>query len=280
MSKRRRGGLHDRWARLRFSVIGPLLASPPARGELHAAFEALAGKTWIHPATEEPACFAVPTLERWFYAARSAGDDPVAALRKRVRSDAGAHPSLGPAVRTALRAQYDAHRTWSCQLHADNLEVVCEDNPELGTCPSYWTVRRYMKDTGLFKQRRSPNAKTPGAAIARERLENYEVRSYEATRVHGLWHSDFHDGSRRYEEFLSGDLIRQVEARYRVIPGREARGITGISMGGYGAWSLAAAKPDHWSALVPLAGGGEAEWAERFTRLLPEAWRRFTGERA
>ncbi len=25
---------------------------------------------------------------------------------------------------------------------------------------------------------------------------------------------------------------------------------------------------------------GEAEWAERFTRLLPEAWRRFTGERA
>ena len=206
MSKQRRGGLHDRWARLRFSVIGPLLASPPARGELHAALEALASKTWIHPATEEPASFAVPTLERWFYAARRAGDDPVAALRKKVRSDAGEHRSLEPAVRTALRAQYDVHRTWSCQLHADNLEVVCEQNPELGTCPSYWTVRRYMKDTGLFRQRRIPKAKTPGAAIARERLENYEVRSYEATHVHGLWHSDFHDGSRKVVT-RSGELL-------------------------------------------------------------------------
>jgi putative transposase len=196
MSKQRRGGLHDRWARLRFSVIGPLLASPPQRGELHAALEALASKTWIHPATEEPASFAVPTLERWYYAARRAGDDPVLALRKKVRSDAGEHRSLGSDVRAVLRAQYDAHRTWSCQLHADNLEVVCEENPELGTCPSYWTVRRYMKETGLFKQRRVPNANRAGAAAARDRLENYEVRSYEATHVDALWHTDFHDGSK------------------------------------------------------------------------------------
>jgi hypothetical protein len=32
---------------------------------------------------------------------------------------------------------------------------------------------------------------------ARERLEACEVRSYEATHVHGLWHSDFHFGSRK-----------------------------------------------------------------------------------
>lgn len=34
----------DRWARLRFSIIGPLLAAPPAAGELQAALTQLAVK--------------------------------------------------------------------------------------------------------------------------------------------------------------------------------------------------------------------------------------------
>lgn len=39
--------------------------------------------------------------------------------------------------------------------------------------------------------------------------------------------------------------------------------LTGWSMGGYGAWSLAAADPKRWSAVVPVAGGGKAEWAPK-----------------
>ena len=39
----------ERWARLRFAVIGPLLASPPARGELQEAFRELAQQQWRHP---------------------------------------------------------------------------------------------------------------------------------------------------------------------------------------------------------------------------------------
>lgn len=195
MSERRRGSLHDRWAQLRFSVVGPLLASPPEHGELRATLEALAQKPWLHPVTDEPVRFAVPTLERWLYCARNA-DDPIGALRKKVRIDAGGHRALSREAGVALRAQYDAHRTWSYQLHADNLEVVCGSTPALGPCPSYATVRRYMKDAGMLKQRRIPNANRPGAILAKQRLESFEVRSYEATHVHGLWHSDFHDGSR------------------------------------------------------------------------------------
>ena len=37
--------------------------------------------------------------------------------------------------------------------------------------------------------------------------------------------------------------------------------LTGWSMGGYGAWSLAAAFPKRWSAVAPLAGGGKPELA-------------------
>jgi hypothetical protein len=49
---------HERWANLRHSIIGALLAAPPRRGELRAAIEALADKTYRHPITGEPVRFA------------------------------------------------------------------------------------------------------------------------------------------------------------------------------------------------------------------------------
>jgi len=198
MKGTRDGSIHERWAELRFAIVGPLLASPPVRGELARKLELLSQQTWIHPATGEPVRFSVPPIERWLHKARRAGFDRVGALRKRVRKDSGTHPSLSLTLRSALREQYEAHPTWSYQLHADNLLVVCEEDPGLGECPSYTTLRRYMKTSGLVKQRCAPaNAiDTPGAERARERLRTSEVRSYEATHVHGLWHTDFHDGSR------------------------------------------------------------------------------------
>ena len=42
-----------RWARFRFSVVGPLLAAPPEPGELRARLEELAGRSWRHPTTGE-----------------------------------------------------------------------------------------------------------------------------------------------------------------------------------------------------------------------------------
>ena len=51
--------VHERWAHLRFSVVGPLLAAPSARGELQSALEALAAKSWLHPVTGAPTQFGV-----------------------------------------------------------------------------------------------------------------------------------------------------------------------------------------------------------------------------
>lgn len=42
---------------------------------------------------------------------------------------------------------------------------------------------------------------------------------------------------------------------YRIDPRRVA--LVGWSMGGYGAWSLGAAYPERWSAVVPISGGGD-----------------------
>lgn len=54
----------DRWARLRFSIIGPLLAAPPSNGELQVALKSLAAKTWRHPLADQEIRFGVSTLER------------------------------------------------------------------------------------------------------------------------------------------------------------------------------------------------------------------------
>ena len=60
----------DRWARLRFSIIGPLLAAPPAPGEVHDALATLAARTWRHPVSALDVRFGLSTIERWYYAAR------------------------------------------------------------------------------------------------------------------------------------------------------------------------------------------------------------------
>jgi predicted peptidase len=48
-------------------------------------------------------------------------------------------------------------------------------------------------------------------------------------------------------------ILEQVEKEYTVDPKRVY--LTGLSMGGFGTWSLAAAMPDKWAAIVPICGG-------------------------
>lgn len=47
------------------------------------------------------------------------------------------------------------------------------------------------------------------------------------------------DGKDRYEDFFVQELVPFIDHHYRTIPTREARGISGLSMGGYGALHLA-----------------------------------------
>ncbi|MGA2867197.1 MAG: prolyl oligopeptidase family serine peptidase [Verrucomicrobiota bacterium] len=60
---------------------------------------------------------------------------------------------------------------------------------------------------------------------------------------------------------LLDDIIHQ----YRVDEDRVY--LTGLSMGGYGTWSLAAAHPDKFAAIVPICGGGKTADAPKLARL-------------
>lgn len=207
----------DRWARLRFAIIGPLLAAPPPAGELRAMLDALAAKAWRHPFTGLEIRFGVSTLERWFYAAKHAAD-PVRALRNQVRRDIGRFPSLSAEAVQALTTQYRDHPGWSAQLQHDNLRVTLAAAGV--TCPSYPSVRRYLKAQGLVR-RKVPRRNTEGAIAARDRLEQREVRSYEVEHVLQLVHLDFHHGSRkvltRRGEYVKPLLVGFIDDRSRFL---------------------------------------------------------------
>ena len=186
---------HRRWAEFRFSVIGGLLSSPPAKGELHERIEELVAKVWVHPITGKPHRVEFSTIEGWYYQARRARDNPVEVLRSRVRADAGSFRRISQPVAELIAKQYAEHSFWDRQLHTDNLRVEIENKANLGDPPSYGTVVRYMKAHGMFRTKRPRNPDRAGAAEAAVRQSRQEIRSWEMEYVNAMWHFDGHHGS-------------------------------------------------------------------------------------
>jgi S-formylglutathione hydrolase FrmB len=52
------------------------------------------------------------------------------------------------------------------------------------------------------------------------------------------------DGNVRYSDFFLNEFLPLIETRYRVMRSRKNRGVTGLSMGGYGALRFAFARPE------------------------------------
>jgi S-formylglutathione hydrolase FrmB len=59
-----------------------------------------------------------------------------------------------------------------------------------------------------------------------------------------------YDGRRRYEDFFVQEFIPFIEHRYRIRAVRAARGIGGISMGGYGALHIAFRHPELFASVT------------------------------
>lgn len=178
------------WAQFRFSVIGGLLSSPPQSGELQERLQELAEKSYQHPLRPGPLRLGFSTIERWYYQAKEAAD-PIAALGRKLRSDCGWQWALSPQLLAVLEEQYRLYPRWSVQLHRDNLAAVVAEQPSLGSVPSYQSVRRRMVEKGWIR-RAEPAKPTEGQSRAARRRESREIRSFEASHVHALWHLDFH----------------------------------------------------------------------------------------
>jgi len=57
----------------------------------------------------------------------------------------------------------------------------------------------------------------------------------------------------RYQAYVE-EVVDVADRRYRLSPRRESRGLSGWSMGGYGAMRLAEARPEEFGAVAPVIG--------------------------
>ena len=73
---------------------------------------------------------------------------------------------------------------------------------------------------------------------------------------------------RRWEPFELAALLDEIVEKHKVDQDRIY--VTGLSMGGFGTWSLAAYQPKRFAALVPICGGGEPIVAKLFAPI--PAW--------
>lgn len=58
-----------------------------------------------------------------------------------------------------------------------------------------------------------------------------------------------------WEDFIVQDVVGYVDANFRTLPQAESRGITGHSMGGFGALNIAMRHPDVFSAVYSMSPG-------------------------
>ena len=63
------------------------------------------------------------------------------------------------------------------------------------------------------------------------------------------------DSSSQYESYITKELVPAIDRNYRTIKHKNSRAITGLSMGGHGAFYLAFKHQDIWGAAGSMSGG-------------------------
>lgn len=64
------------------------------------------------------------------------------------------------------------------------------------------------------------------------------------------FYCNYLDGSKKYEDFITREIVSHVESKYRARKERDNRAIAGTSMGGYGALKIAMKFPERYCATV------------------------------
>ncbi|MVM35354.1 esterase family protein [Spirosoma sp. HMF4905] len=73
---------------------------------------------------------------------------------------------------------------------------------------------------------------------------------------YGSWYFDSPaDPSFKYETYVASELVPWIDSHYKTIKNRQARAITGLSMGGHGALYLAFRHQDVFGAAGSMSGG-------------------------
>ena len=159
-------------------------------------------------------------------------------------------------------------------LRADFVQRVIQDEsgehrytvflPENYTADKQWPVILYLHGAGE-RGNDGQRQLTIGLAPAIEKRKStfpfiavFPQCEDTSARYLAGWLADSPDAQRALK------ILDAVERDYSIDASR--RILTGWSMGGYGTWSVAAANPSKWQAILPLAGGG-ADLAEKLVSI-------------
>ena len=108
------------------------------------------------------------------------------------------------------------------------------------------------------------------------------------TRYRGSWYTNS-SFTGNWDDFVTRDLVEHMDRNYRTLPHPQSRGVTGHSMGGYGALRLGMLHPDVFGIVYALSPcpldldvelGASSEWYRRLPEIedretLIEGWNEF-----
>ncbi|MFK7771487.1 MAG: alpha/beta hydrolase [Saprospiraceae bacterium] len=89
------------------------------------------------------------------------------------------------------------------------------------------------------------------------------------------WYVNDVEGKKRYEDFFIQELIPHIDATFRTLPKKDFRGITGLSMGGYGSLLYAMKHPDLFVSSAPLSAAIYTE--ETVAKYDQDRWNKVEG---
>jgi len=95
-------------------------------------------------------------------------------------------------------------------------------------------------------------------------LESYNVIVIMPEGNNG-WYSDSASvPSDKYESYIVGELVPEIDRKFRTVPTRGGRVIAGLSMGGYGSLKFGLKHPQMFSLVGSFSGAlGAASWTEK-----------------
>jgi S-formylglutathione hydrolase FrmB len=123
--------------------------------------------------------------------------------------------------------------------------------------PTVYVIQGYTGHVAMWANRspyRQPFIETADAVFANGSAPGCILVYVDAWTAYGG--SQFVDspGTGRYHSYLCDEVVPWVDARYRTIPTRGSRAISGKSSGGYGAMITPMLRPDLFGALATHAG--------------------------
>nr|WP_319571092.1 alpha/beta hydrolase-fold protein [uncultured Draconibacterium sp.] len=162
-------------------------------------------------------------------------------------------------------AQSDKGTVVTDTIYSQNLENDFGENPNRAVSvylpPNYqnsnqrypviYFLHGFMGDNKMMDMMSSlldyaiaDNKIKPFIMVIPDEKTTYQGSFYSNSGVFGDW-----------EDFTAFDLVKYMDENYRTIPKKESRGITGHSMGGYGALKIAMHHPDIFSTVYAISPG-------------------------